>query len=97
MPDRYIDQPKRVHGLTTVEIDVAVGVRYTITEGTPEYIPPYSKPENYDPGSDTICEIEHVLYTFGEGGPVLDIQNLLTSEQLEYIENFILKEEGYDV
>jgi hypothetical protein len=34
--------------------------------GTPEYIPPYNKPENYDPGSARECEIINIFLKGGK-------------------------------
>lgn len=92
-----MNEPKRHRGVVTTTVEIDVLVQFCVEQGTPEYIPPYSKPENYDPGSPTTCEIHKVLFKLGHNGPMLDIEPLLSTEQIEDLQDWILEEGGHSV
>lgn len=58
--------------------------------GSPAYIPPANRPENYDPGSDPECEILEIFYKGGgkfEGSLTKEEEAYATARLLEAMDN----------
>ena len=66
-----------------VDEDRRVTLAYKIAPGSPEYIPPYNRPELYDPGSGPDIEIEKA--TDAETGEELALSDALLREAETYI------------
>lgn len=69
------------------ELTLPVTFTYHYTPRTPEYIPPYSKPENYDPGSESLAEISVVRLG------TIDITDALDDEAIDELSEYAIEQE----
>jgi hypothetical protein len=92
-PSRVPKHKRKAMMRLLTDVEIPFQVEYIVhSRGTPEHIPPYSKPWEYDPGSDPEVEIVRVFFDYKD--ELVELPETLVPDTLyDVLMEDIMKEE----